>query len=169
MRRWGGEGGALGWAWGPSWGVRGGAVSLWGLGGLFVAHRRVRETTRGVGGNGKEEEKESVEDSEEGSEHDSPKSLCLCFGGGGGWKGLVVLGIGVCFALGVGVGFGLGGRFWDQSGGLGGWGEGGAHELLAVSGGEDRSSRLSQPLARVYRLYYGRPDGRPGPSAPPVL
>ena len=125
---WAGLGGLLG-------GCGGG---VFGLGGWGVILSRTGESAKQAEELEvrEEEEEESVEDSEEGSE-DSPGSLLL-FWGGGGLEGALGFGLvfvlfwgpQVCFAREVGVCFGLGGRFWDQDGGLGG-----AHELLAVSGG----------------------------------
>ena len=103
---------------------------------------------------GEEEEDQSVEDSEEGSEEDSPGSLFLFFWGG--LQGTLVFGLafvlfwgaGVCFTLGVGVSFGLGGTFPDQGGGLQTGGE--AHELLPVSG--DRGLVVNAAPALHLRL-----------------
>ena len=169
---WWGEGG-FGLGLGACLGGRGGAFfSLGGWGSFLLRTGEsakqaetfdVREEA--------EEEEESVEDSEEVSEEDWPGSLFLFFGGLV-WKGLWVLGWhlfcfrgfvlpwGLVFVLGWGAGFGAK---------VGGWGGGGSR----VAGGEQgpRPSRQccpSPPIASPGR-YYGRPNGRPGPSAPPVL
>ena len=122
-----------------------------------------------------EEEDQSVEDSEEGSEEDSPGSLFLFFWGG--LQGTLVFGLafvlfwgaGVCFTLGVGVWFGLGGTFPYQGGGLRTGGGGGSRVAAGERGpGTGCECCPSPPLASP-RRYYGRPDGRPGLSVPPLL
>ena len=119
LRDWGCGGGVVGGRGGSClWGARGSSCRAWAS----------PQTSGAVGGKGGG-----------GGGGLARKPLPLFYGGGGVVRGLgfwvgicFVSGGGVCFAVGVGVCFWLGGTFWDQGGGLGG---GGAHELLAVSGG----------------------------------
>ena len=116
----------LGWPWGPSWGVGGEAVFSLGGWGVFLSP--TGESAKQADELEVREDSEEEEDSEEGSEEHSPGSLFLFFWGdlqgalGLGW-GLFCFGGWGLFCPGVGVCFGLGGRFWDQGGGL--WGGGG--------------------------------------------